>query len=214
MIHAYNESYLSDAKCTLAEMFDYAVNDCRLKDDWFTQLFIQSCYAEKFETGNPSVLAGMSGIELAHAVLKKVGCEDQIVNHSFSQDRTPEYWAGWALAEYQWQTGRRFKDILRKIPLSRIISMYSVYHEMDISQFIDAMNSAFDSIVFETHLKQIRENRGLSQSELAKESGVNLRSIQMYEQRVNDIDKAQSQTLFKLSRVLGCSIDDLLEDPS
>ena len=30
---------------------------------------------------------------------------------------------------------------------------------------------------------------------------------------VNDIDKAQARTLYKLSRVLGCSIEDLLENP-
>ena len=35
----------------------------------------------------------------------------------------------------------------------------------------------------------------------------------MYEQRVNNIDKAQAQTLYKLSRVLGCDIEDLLENP-
>jgi transcriptional regulator with XRE-family HTH domain len=62
-------------------------------------------------------------------------------------------------------------------------------------------------------IKQIRESRGISQAELAETSGVNLRSIQMYEQKVNDIDKAQSQSLYKLSRVLGCGIEDLLENP-
>jgi len=33
----------------------------------------------------------------------------------------------------------------------------------------------------------------------------------MYEQRVNNIDKAQAQTLYKLSRVLGCDIEDPIE---
>ena len=59
----------------------------------------------------------------------------------------------------------------------------------------------------------IREARGVSQAQLAELSGVAKRSIQLYEQRVNDIDKAQSQTLYKLSRVLGCAIEDLLENP-
>ena len=40
-----------------------------------------------------------------------------------------------------------------------------------------------------------------------------LRSIQMYEQRNNDIDKAQGHTLYKLSLALGCEIEDLLESP-
>lgn len=38
------------------------------------------------------------------------------------------------------------------------------------------------------------------------------RSIQMYEQRRNDINKAQAETLYKLSRILGCNIEDSLED--
>ena len=91
--------------------------------------------------------------------------------------------------------------------------MYSVYHEMDISQFIESMEKFYREAVMETKLKTIRESRGVSQSELAKLSGVKLRSIQMYEQKVNDIDKAQAQTLYKLSRVLGCNIEDLLENP-
>lgn len=65
----------------------------------------------------------------------------------------------------------------------------------------------------DSKLKRIRESRGLSQSELAEQSGINVRNIQMYGQRVNNIDKAQARTLYKLSRVLGCDIEDLLENP-
>ncbi len=212
MTHAYSESYLADAKNCLASMLDYAVHDCKLEADWFGTLFIQSGIADRFERGDPWCIAGKSGIELANEVLHRAGIAP--VSATFSQERSPEYWAGWALAEYQWFTGRSFRDILRILPISHIIGMYPLFHEMDISQFIDAMEKAYQQIPSETHLKRIRENRGLSQTELAKLSGVRLRSIQMYEQRGNDIDKAQSQTLFKLSRVLGCSIEDLLEHPS
>ena len=50
-------------------------------------------------------------------------------------------------------------------------------------------------------IKELREARKLTQAELAERSGVSLRSIQMYEQKVNDIDKAQGHTLYKISRV-------------
>lgn len=69
---------------------------------------------------------------------------------SFSQERSPVYWAGWALAEYQWSTGKRFKDIFSRISLSEIISMYSVYHEMDIEHFIEDMNIKYNSVNRET----------------------------------------------------------------
>lgn len=97
--------------------------------------------------------------------------------------------------------------------MSEIISMYRIYHEMDVERFIEDMDKKYDSVQLETRLKTIRENRGISQAELARISGVKLRSIQMYEQKVNDIDKAQAGTVYKLSRVLGCSMEDLLENP-
>ncbi|MDY2678200.1 MAG: helix-turn-helix transcriptional regulator [Oscillospiraceae bacterium] len=97
--------------------------------------------------------------------------------------------------------------------MTKIIGMYSVYHEMDITNFIHTMEEFYKAAEDDSNLKRIWENRGLTQPELAEQSGINVRNIQMYEQRVNDIDKAQSQTLYKLSRVLGCDIEDLLENP-
>lgn len=213
MIHAYNESYLNDAKQNLADFFDYAINACKFDANLFSKLFVQSGYAEKFERGNPAIVAGMSGIELAQKVIKYAYPEWQFPERIFYEERSNVYWAGWALAEYQWVTSKRFRDIFSRISLSEIMSMYGVYHEMDIGHFIEDMNKRYNSIEQETRLKTIREHRGISQTELAKLSGVNLRSIQMYEQKVNDIDKAQAGTVYKLSRVLGCTTEDLLENP-
>ena len=174
---------------------------------------MQSGYADKFERGNPAIIAGMSGIELAKKVITYAYPNWKFPEKIFSEDRSNVYWAGWALAEYQWATCKRFKDIFSRISLSQIVSMYHVYHEMDIEHFIEDMNRNYESVERETHLKTIRENRGISQAELAKLSGVSLRSIQMYEQKINHIDKAQAGTVYKLSRVLGCTVEDLLESP-
>ena len=213
MTHAYSESYLSNAKDRLSSFFDYLINDCGMKPDWTCSLFINTGYAEQFERGNPAYVSGMSGVELARAVVKTAYRSKELPDPTYSDECSPEYWAGWALAEYQWFTGRRFKDIFERIPISQIIGMYSVYHEMDITSFIDAMEENYSASNGDAKLKRIRESRGLSQHELAEQSRVNLRNIQMYEQRGNDIDKAQARTLYKLSRVLGCSIEDLLENP-
>ncbi len=115
---------------------------------------------------------------------------ETLPDHTFSESRTPEYWAGCTLAQYQWTTAKRFKDIFDRIPLSEIISMYPTFHEMDISRFIESLNRRYNEFVAETKLHEIRKSRQMSQSELAKLSGVNIRSIQLNEQRVNDIDNA------------------------
>lgn len=211
MIRAYNESYLNDAKGTLSQFFDYLINDCEMPADWVSAIFVSSGYAEQFERGNPLILAGMSGIELARAVVSESYREKELPEPRYADGLSPEYWAGWALAEYQWYSAKRFSDIFRCVKLSQIVAMYSVYHEMDISKFISAMEERCASVVLPSKLKALRENRNLSQSELSAASGVSLRSIQMYEQRINDINKAQAGTVYKLSRAIGCNVEDLLE---
>ena len=52
---------------------------------------------------------------------------------------------------------------------------------------------------------------GITQEKLATKANVSLRSIQMYEQRNKDINKPQAITLAKISRVLGCEVEYLLE---
>ena len=89
--------------------------------------------------------------------------------------------------------------------------MYSTLHEADITKFFVIANTYFDNKEI-SNLKIVRQASGLSQSKLAKLAGVKLRSIQMYEQKRNDINKAQGGTLYKLAKVLGCNIEDLLDN--
>lgn len=62
-----------------------------------------------------------------------------------------------------------------------------------------------------TNLKRIRKESGLTQPQLAEASGVNVRMIQHYEQGVKDINAAAALSVYKLARVLDCTIEDLLE---
>lgn len=60
-------------------------------------------------------------------------------------------------------------------------------------------------------LKQVREKKGLSQSELARISGVNIRMIQHYEQGYKDIKKASVVTVMALAEALNCDIKMIIE---
>lgn len=59
-------------------------------------------------------------------------------------------------------------------------------------------------------LKFMREDRGMSQSELAKKSGVPLRTIQAYEQGYKDINKAQVVTVLQLAEALECDVYEII----
>lgn len=60
------------------------------------------------------------------------------------------------------------------------------------------------------NLKKLRMLSGMSQSQLSKKSGVNLRMIQYYEQGAKDIKKASGETILKLAQALGCSMEDIM----
>lgn len=60
-------------------------------------------------------------------------------------------------------------------------------------------------------IARLRAYANLSQSMLAEKSGVNIRIIQSYEQRIRDINKAQFSTVVKIAEALECNPVDLLE---
>lgn len=125
--------------------------------------------------------------------------------------RHPEYWCGWALAYFQWQTNLRFKEINNYISISEILAMYSPYHEMDISQFCDKMIELYNKRKNDTNLKAIRLDAGLSQSELAEISDIPVRTIQQYEQNQKNINAAKAETVVKLAKALNCTVEALME---
>lgn len=211
MIHAYDKIYLDKARTALGRMLDFAVYDLKYDIEDFFALFITSGIAARFEKGDYSVIVGMSGVELAYKVLELTRGEKNRIKPQYSADRSEEYWAGWALAYYQWDTALSFEEIVRAVPMKRIVQMYSPYHEMDIRQFCDKMNERYRTAQPETNLKALRQRSGLSQRELSEQSGVPLRTIQQYEQRQKSINKAQAEYLFMLARSLCCEIEDLLE---
>ena len=212
-IKAYDELYLTDAINCLSTAFDYAINICGLNPNEFMELFLKSSVSKHFEKGNPLYVAGKSGIELVYCVIDELKYPIELPDYIGCLSKSKEYWAGWALAQYQWHTAKSFKKIFERVKLSEIIQMYTVYHEMDVFHFITDLDYIYYKKEKPSNLSVVRKLRNLSQIQLSELSGVSLRSIQLYEQKVNDIDKAQAHTVYKLAYVLNCEIEDILENP-
>ena len=210
MTHAYKEYFLDDAMETLGSAVEYAVLSLNIEGQEFLDLFLASGIAERFGRGDAMYLSGMSGIELARKVLTICGKTIPAYTENSSCHYSPEYWVGWILAYYQWYCGKPFSMILPKLRYQSLRNLYGVLHEADPSKAV----SVFDELLSEqteTNLARYRKARGLSQSQLANASGLSLRSIQLYEQRQNDINNAQYNRLQALANTLGCKIEDLLE---
>lgn len=208
MIHAYDKTYLSKAQSNLGSMLDFAVYDLKENLSGFYKKFLLSEISVRFERGESSVIAGKSGVELA---LEIAGDFSLAKKYRPVANKSPEYWAGWALAYFQWQTNLTFKKIDSLIPIEEVLGMYSPYHEMDISHFCGKMAELYNSRKEISNLKLIRQKAELSQKELSAISGVPLRTIQQYEQGQKNINSAKAETVLKFAKALECSVEDLLE---
>lgn len=211
MIRAYQEIYLSGAQEVLGDAFDYAVNICGIPGTDFIKLFAASSVSRRMERGESACLAGKSGIEIVMEVVAETKGQHLQIELRERLERSREYWIGWAVAGYQWYSDRKYSDIFKVISFEDLQRMYYTLHEADLTKFVDIMDSRMKAYFSETNLKRIRTIYGFTQAELAERSGVGLRSIQMYEQRNKNINKASAETIYRLAKALGCEMEDLIE---
>lgn len=211
-MRAYDREYLFDAMETLGEAFDCAANRAGIPVQQFFDLFVSTGVADAFGTGSPKYVAGASGAELLLDVCYRAGMDVGIpLVDLLSCGDGAEYWCGWSLAFWQWSTGRPFRNIAQLMPMDELMALYHPLHEAAEEKLVEVVESRVGTLP--APLKRIREERGLSQAALAERSGVSLRSVQQYEQRQKNINHSQGQALYRLSVVLGCRIEDLLEYP-
>ena len=209
-MRSYDKSYLPYVAENVGTMFEYVAAN-GFKPQAFWEMFVLSDVAKDIEIGNARFLVGYSAIDLVNFVINSICAGAKLLAPKPILDRTRYYWAGWALAQYQYESGKTFYEINRNFPIGKVLDLYDVLHEADITKFFDIADEWMKAAAPATKLQRIRKARGLTQRELAQKSGVDIRSIQMYEQRKNDINKAQADTLAKIARCLNCQMEDLME---
>lgn len=238
MTHAYDEILLERASDSLGRMLDFAAHSLRRDVPAMMDLFCASGLAGLFERGDIRVIAGMSGMELAYETLELSGLTYERIPPRHTKSLRGEYWCGHVLARIQWETCLPFDRIMKTFSASAFIAGYGRQRtgflsglplgiseaERAESLRVFGMDLASDAVrtflrdaenaarkeTGDTPLKTMRRNIGLSQSQLAKTSGIPVRTIQQYEQRQKDIRKARAEYLIALSRVLGCDPSYLL----
>ena len=138
MARAYKKIYLEGAMRNLAVMFDCGVKKYGYPIQEFYDKFLSSSVSRQFASGNPRYLVGLSGAELADTVMQESGCPVSEKNDgSFTVG--PEYWAGSALAYYQWYSCRSFTYMKRRgLGINEVMNMFYPLHEADMMKFVDA----------------------------------------------------------------------------
>ena len=132
MTRAFQEIYLNRVQSMLGDAFDYAVNTCGVPGDDFVKLFSVSSISKRMENGEPSVLLGKSGIEIAIDVLTETTGRTPEAKPQERFERSAEYWIGWAIAYYQWYSSRKYSEIFKVLSFDDLQKMYVTLHEADI----------------------------------------------------------------------------------
>ncbi|MBQ3328748.1 MAG: helix-turn-helix transcriptional regulator [Eggerthellaceae bacterium] len=205
-----DDAVFPDARETLAELFDIAINECGIGPDDFVGAFLASGVAREFERLNPVFAVGKSAPELFDIVAGSLGAPAEAPAVCATAPLV-DYWVGWMLAYYQHETGTPFDRMFESVPYEEFAASYHPLHEAPDQKFLEVFEPRIRPAGNPTRLAVQRRIMGLSQPELADLSGVGLRSIQMYEQKNKNINRATAETVLRLSRALHCTMEDILE---
>ena len=214
MTHAYSEMYLEDAMRTLGEAVDFALCDQGLSPVELTTILLNSLEMRQFERGVARVVCGMSGDELARDIIAHAGLTPVECRETYPFDRSPQYWAGWVMAYTQWMSSLGFNELLEVAPFDWIIGSYHPLHEASEDKFAQIVIEKWNNAqAGKKGLKAARKAAGLTQKQLAAQSGAKLRAIQLYEQNQLDLRRASVSSALALAKTLSCAIEDLVWQP-
>ena len=215
-MHPYPEELLPATMSALGKAFDFA--DKHLPEGLasFYELFVCSDVARTFDGPDAHPDLNGSGIQLVLSVCEGVSSEG--LDLMLMSERRPDKghrerakWCGTLLAYHQWDTGATFRAISTYLGIDELFSLFEERGKEPLPQISAHIAQTLAIRTAPTRLHHYRAEAGLTQHGLAAASGVSLRSIQQYEQRKKDINRAQARSVWLLSQALGCSMEDLLE---
>ena len=125
MTRAYDRALLGRASDTLGRMLDFASRSLHHDVNTVMSLFCASGLAARFGSGDIRLIAGMSGIELAYAVLDRSGIAYERTVPRHTGGYSPEYWLGWALARAQWDSCLPFRTVTAYFPAQDFMADYT-----------------------------------------------------------------------------------------
>ena len=207
MINAYDENLLRYARENLGQFLDYGVNVLNVSVDGLWSRFLLQNKSNRFANGDYNLISAMSGFELAYQV---AGFDYEKVQINRPTDSV-EYWLGSILAYAQWKLNISFQTINKYVPISELASMYNPFHQLPDDKFVEFLSTAIRVRKGKTNLEIYRKEAKLSRSELSAKSGVPLRMIEHYEQKIKKINKANSEYLVALAKALFVEPESLLE---
>ena len=125
-------------------------------------------------------------------------------------DADASYWCGYMAAYYQWRRNLPFGEIFHAVPYATWLVMYPALHTASEEKLAEVLDGELLRLRTRTRLQEYRRHLKMSQKELAEASGVNLRTLQQYENGDKEIGRAAAESVIALAQVLHCRPERLL----
>ena len=126
-----NKYLIYDIKETFCRYFVVAIHN-KMNLTAFTDYLASSDYLRNIENGNLIEISDISVEEGYHSIVGNNIAKDD--SFGIYNDA---YWCGYCYFELFLMLRKPFSYLFLKLPLEKMLDLYNVYHEMDISQLVD-----------------------------------------------------------------------------
>ena len=109
------------------------------------------------------------------------------------------YWCGYVYMNIFYKYKKPLSYIFLKLPLSKLLDMYGIYHEMDISQVYEIFEKEAES---DTIMGLLLKKHSISIKNLALKTTVSSRTISYYKNSDNNLYKGSFENVAKISNYL------------
>lgn len=194
---------LSKARETFCRLFVIGVLN-KINPNSLTTLLEKSEYINEIENKHYDKADSTSLEELFLSVTKTELHED----NSFGVFNDA-YWCGYTYFELHLKTKKPFSYLFLKLPLSRLLDMYPLYHEMDITQVENYIANREDE---NTIIKLLCKKKLVSMTKLSSETGISINTIKKYAASDTNLYAASFQNIVKIARFFDVPLSLFVEE--
>ena len=181
---------IQDIRDTFARYFVIAIHN-KMHLTAFTDYLANSDYVKNIENGNLIEISDISVEEGYHSIVgNNIARDDSFGIYNDA------YWCGYCYFELFLMLRKPFSYLFLKLPLEKMLDLYNVYHEMDISQLVDYFH---DKEKEETILRLLCKRYRCSINKLSKATGISVNTLNKYRSSDQSLYNASFQNIYKIS---------------
>ncbi len=185
-----NNLDVREVKEIFARLFVLAIQN-KINFRAFTKALEKSEFVGKIEAGKYDDYFNHSLASIFFDVTNKVIDKDE--SFGIYNDA---YWCGYSYFELHERSQKSFAFLFLKLPLSKLMDMYSVYHEMDFSSLFDQFHKLDKE---KTILRALCEEKHCSIPRLSSITKINKATLSKYNFSDEALYKASFQSIYKIA---------------